>query len=416
MRGHDADRGNRIVRIGLVATTLLVVVGAVAGYAMIVGQTRLLTDEGAHASQVWLFGGGKFEILTAITMFPTYHAILALIQRATGFHDVASLRLMNLIGGMLLPILVWRLVAMHSPQESGRRTVQWFYMPLLFPLFFLVYTDVWALAAMLATQLCALRGRYVLAGWAGLLATLLRQDMVVWVGMAWLLVFVGDVDFRLWRREWRTQVLPGFARGLPLLLVLLSFLSFYLWNHGIALGDRGKHEVGFNPTNIAYALLYAWFLFLPQNVRAVPRIGILLRRPACIALVVAGFALYMGTYANTHEYNSEQLRFYLHNEGLYWLDQYTWIRAVAYVPMAWMVLTLCVIDLAQPRLRLMYLVAPLSIGLHPLIEQRYYLPALTLFQVWRPAASGRWENAVLVIYAVMAVAILWGTATTRFFL
>lgn len=416
MRVTDDTSARRARRLGVFATVLLIVMGAVVGYVMVMGQSRLLTDEGPHVFQVGMFADGKFEIIPSITMIPTYHAILALIQRVTGLHDVASLRLMNLLGGLLLPLFVWRLVAIHSPLESGRRTLQWFYMPLLFPLFFLVYTDVWALAAMLATLLCALRGRYVLAGCAGLIATLLRQDMIVWVGFAWLLVVLDDFDFRIVWRDWRSQLLPSFLRGLPLLLVMLAFLSFYVWNHGIALGDRSQHELGFNPTNIAYALLYAWLIFLPQNVRAIPRIRQLLRRPACIALLAAGFALYMGTYANAHEYNSERLRFYLHNEGLYWLTNYIWIRALAFLPIAWMALTLCVVDLAEPRLRLMYLVAPLSIGLHPLIEQRYYLPAFTLFHVWRPATGARSENALLVIYMVLAVAILWGTATQRLFL
>jgi alpha-1,2-glucosyltransferase len=84
--------------------------------------------------------------------------------------------------------------------------------------------------------------------------------------------------------------------------------------------------------------------------------------------------------------------------------------------MAWMVLSLCVIDLAEPRLRIMYLVAPLSVGLHPLIEQRYYLPALTLFQVWRPPAGGRIENALLASYAVVTLWVMWGTLSGRFFL
>ena len=402
-------------RFAIVGTTLLVVIGAALGFAMIMGQPRLLTDEGAHASQVWLFSDGKSEILVGITMIPGYHAILALVNRAAGYHDVVFLRFVNLLGSLLLPVLVWRLVAAHSPQEAPRRTVQWFYMPLLFPFYFLVYTDVWSLIAVVATQLAALRGRYVLAACAGLAATLMRQDMIPWVGMAWLLVVLGEADLAEWRREWRSRLRRGFVRGLPLLLVLLLFVLFYLWNHGIAIGDRTMHETGFNPTNIAYFLLYAWFIFLPQNIQALPRIRALLRRPACIALLAAGFALYMGTYANTHEYNREELRFYVHNEGLYWLTHYTWIRAAAFVPMAWMALTVCVIDLAQPRLRIMYLVAPLSVGLHPLIEQRYYLPALTLFQVWRPTAGGRWENAMLVIYAVLSLVMVWGTATNRFF-
>jgi alpha-1,2-glucosyltransferase len=181
-------------------------------------------------------------------------------------------------------------------------------------------------------------------------------------------------------------------------------------------GDRNKHEIGFSPTNIAYFLLCAWFVFLPQNLQAVPRIGALLRRPANIALLVVGFALYMVTYANTHQFNGPGLRFYLHNEGLYWLTKYTWIRAAAFVPMAWMVLTLCVTRLADARLHILFLIAPLSVGLHPLIEPRYYLPALTLFQVWRPTTGARWENAMLVLNVIVTAGIMWGITSERFFL
>src|SRR5262249_2473025 len=149
-------------------------------------------DEAAHAFQVGLFAHGRVEVIPELTVIPTYHAVLALAEWATGHHDFALLRFVNLLGSLLLPVFGSRLVAMYSPQEAGRRTVQWFFMPLLFPFFFLVYTDVWTLAAMLATQLAALRREYVIAAFAGLVATLLRQDMIVWVGMAWLLVVLGD--------------------------------------------------------------------------------------------------------------------------------------------------------------------------------------------------------------------------------
>src|SRR5712671_6019126 len=98
MRVTDDTSAGRAKRLGVFVTALLIVVGAVAGYAVIMGQARLLTDEGAHASQIWLFAGDKPEILAVITMIPTYHAIQALIQRVTGLHDVASLRLINLLG------------------------------------------------------------------------------------------------------------------------------------------------------------------------------------------------------------------------------------------------------------------------------------------------------------------------------
>lgn len=414
---HISMRGiDRLSSIGAIATTAIILVGAALGYGAVSMQPHLLADEGFHAPQIRAFFFGQFEIHPAITMVPGYHAVLALLERAIGYHSYALLRRLTLLVSLLLPVIIWKLVAIHSPQRAGLRTVQWYFMPLLFPFFFLVYTDVWAITAVLATLYWALRGRHLPAGLAGLIAVLMRQDMIIWVGMAWLLVVLGESRLDSWRSDWRNHLRAGLLRGLPLLLILLAFAAFYAWNGGVAVGDRARHRVGFNPTNVAYFLLCGWVVFLPQNIKAVPDILRLLRRPVCIAVLIAGFALYMGTYANKHQFNSAGMRFYLHNEGLYWLTKYTWLRAIAFVPMAWMVLTVCVTRLAEPRLHVLYLVAPLSVGLHPLIEQRYYLPALTLFQAWRPDTGARWESALLAAYAMVTPVIMWGIVTERFFL
>lgn len=78
----------------------------------------------------------------------------------------------------------------------------------------------------------------------------------------------------------------------------------------------------------------------------------------------------MATFANEHEFNSAKLRFYIHNEVLRWLTDYKWIRAAAFLPMAWMVLTACVIPSCSASAAYPYLAAPVSIGLHPMIDER----------------------------------------------
>jgi alpha-1,2-glucosyltransferase len=93
-----------------------------------------------------------------------------------------------------------------------------------------------------------------------------------------------------------------------------------------------------------------------------------------------------------------------------------WIRALAFIPMAWMVATACVTRFSDPRMYLLYVIGPLAVGLHPLIEQRYYLPALTLFQIWRPSSGDRWENFTLLGYLVLVPIVTWGITYRRFFL
>jgi alpha-1,2-glucosyltransferase len=198
--------------------------------------------------------------------------------------------------------------------------------------------------------------------------------------------------------------------------VVLVCLAFFVWNKGVAVGDRSRHTLGFNITNLAYLLLCAWLVFLPTNIHALPQVLTFIRRPLVAILVFVGFVVYMSTYANNHPFNGSGLRFYLHNEGLYWLTKSVWVRAIAFVFMGWMVLTICVIRLPTPRFGLSYLFATLSAGLHPLIEQRYYLPALTLFQIWRPALPRQWEMAALAYYVAVALVVLIGITSQRFFL
>jgi alpha-1,2-glucosyltransferase len=412
--GGDVNGGAR-TRLGKFPTACVVIAGAILGYSYVRTQPQLLADEGFHAPQIWTFFIGELDVHRGASMLPTYHAIMAVAERLVGFHDDRLLRLLNLCGSLLVPLFLWRLVSLHSPASTGQRTVQWFFMPLLFPFFFLIYTDTWALAAILAMQFWVLRDRVTLAAIAGLIATALRQDMIIWVGMAWLLVVLRDADPRA-PRDWRGSLVPLLLRGAPLMLVLLLFVAFYVWNGGVALGDPNLHRVGFNVTNVAYFLLCAWAIFLPLNVEALPRIWPLVRRPLCLWLLLGGFVLYMSTYANDHQFNSAGLRFYLHNEGLYWLTRYPSVRALAFVPMAWMVLTVCVTPLPQARMRILFLIASLAAGLHPLIEQRYYLPALSLYQAWRPAAASTTEGALLLLYGLATPVIMWGIVTKRFFL
>ena len=410
-----AQTPRRARGFGPLATALSVLVAVAAGHAVIASGPPLVADEGFHAPQVWALFFGRWEVLATTPMLPTYHALLALAERVAGEHDERLLRLLSLAGSLGVPLLVWRGVALHEPREAGRRTLQWVAMPLLFPLLLLIYTDAWALAAVLGTLLAALRGRWLLAGAAGLLATLLRQDMVIWVAMAWVIVVAGDGAAGPRQPTTWPERRAAFARGLPLLATLVAFAVFVRWNGGVALGDRAHHPLAFSVTNVACLLLCAWLVFLPQNLQALPRIAALLRRrPALLAVAVAAFVIYAWRFDTRHPFNG--LRFYLHNEAVYWLRTERWVRALAFVPMAWMALTLAVTRLADPRLRLLYVVAPLSAGLHGLIEPRYYLPALTLFHVWRPSAGSRCENVTLAMYALLSALVVWGIATERFFL
>ena len=397
-------------------TSICVLLGAVFGFALVSTHPGLINDEGFHGPQIWNFFTDNFTILGSTTMIPSYHAVLALIARLIGRYDDNLHRLITLLVGLAMPWLAFRMVKLHAPLEAGRRTVQLFYFPILFPFFFLIYTDVWTTTAIIATCLCAMNRRFLLAGLTGLAAVLLRQDAVIWVGLAWLLVAFDGCAMILRQLEWRKIIANAGVRGLPLLTVMLLFVGFVFWNKGVAVGDRSQHQSGFTVTNIYVFLFYGWLMFLPMNLEAVPRILTLLRKPAVVACLALGFLIYMGTYSNTHGYNGEGMRFWLHNELLYWPTKFLSVRALGYLGVAWMALTMCVTRLPQPRLYWLYAVALLAAAMHPLIEPRYYLPGLLLLQICRPKLDERWENAQLVFNILLSAGLMFGTVTMVFFI
>ncbi|MBS1209165.1 MAG: putative rane protein [Proteobacteria bacterium] len=395
-------------------TGLFILLGAAFGYALIATQKHLISDEGFHAFQVWAIYTGDFSILPNITMIPSYHAVLAAVARVTGVYSDLLSRFVTLAGSLSLPYVAYCMVRRQALLNGGLRVVQLFYFPLLFPLCFLIFTDAWTAAASLATCLLVLRGRGRLAGVAGLLAILLRQDAAVWVGLAWVLLSLEGLELGQ-GFDWRRALRNGVVRGWPLLAVLLLFCVFVLWNKGVAVGDR-KLQSGFNLTN-AYMLLFCgWLFFLPQNIVAVPCILQQLLKPRVVLGLLLGFLFYMGTYSNTHQYNGEGMRFWLHNEMLYWPTKYLVVRVLVFIPIAWMVLTFSLTRLAESRFYWFYPVALVSAIAHPLIEPRYYLTSFFLFQLWRPEMDSRWEHAQLLFYLLLAVILIFGTATELFFI
>lgn len=396
--------------------TLAIAAGALAGLLLVARLDRLLVDERWYGMQIEWFLGRRYELIGGITMLPGYFAAMAAALSPLGdFNDHAA-RSLNLVVGLALVPFSLGLARSAWPQAAEMKAAQAFFQPLLFPFFFLVYTEAWSLAALAGMLLATFRHRFWLAALAGLAGTAMRQDFIAWVATAYALAALEGWEGRasiaaLARRGWDAA-----RQAYPLLLVLLAFAAFVAWNGAIAMGDRSVHESGINLTNLYFFLLCAWLVFLPQNLEALPRIARRLRDPRVAIALVAAFAAYLATYSNTHPYNQEHLRFFLRNEALYWMTREPLLRAALFVPMAWTALMFLSTPLAEPRHRLLLAVAPLAIVLHPLIEQRYYLPAMFLFTVWRAPLAPRWERATLGIWIAAGLLLLWGMCRGKFFL
>lgn len=391
---------------------LVAFAGLVFGYALISTLPHEVADEGFHGPQVWTFFSGEFALLPNLTMPPTYHLLLAGMMRAFGFYDVDMLRLLSaLVAALGLPLFHLLARRHWAEEEAGLRTLQWFFLPVFFPYVFLIYTDAWSMLPLLAMFLFALRGRHVMAALCGLLAVLFRQTAIAWVALACVLAALeGGID--PWRPVWRGL----WRRALPYACVFAAFVVFVVWNQGVALGDRSLQSSRFHVTNLYFFLLCGWVFLLPWNLHQLPAIARQLQRPAVLLLLAGGLLVYLATFSNPHQYNQPSLDVYLRNRVLaVMVDSVAW-RCVLYLPIAWMALTLLTTRWPERRLVWLLPAAALTLCLHPLIEVRYYLPALALLIAWRPPLRPGWEIAGLCLSLVVSAAFCFGIARLAFFL
>jgi alpha-1,2-glucosyltransferase len=394
---------------------LLVALASLAGMLLIARLHRLVSDERWYALQVEWFLSGRYELIP-ITMLPGYHVVLAALLAPLGLFVDHAARGANLLVSLLLVPLALSLARRHGDPTPEMKAAQSLLQPLLFPFLFLVYTDAWSLVLLAALLLATLARRYWWAAAAGLAGTLVRQDFIAWVALAYALATLEGLDAWPGPRALSECIWKKAREAYPLLLVIAALLAFVAWNGAVTRGDQALHRPGINLTNVYVFLLCAWMVFLPQNLHAAPRIIARLRDWRVLAALAIGFAIYLATWSNLHPYNQENHRHHLRNEALHWLTLDLRIRAAAFVPIAWSALTLLTTPLAERRFLLLHVAGPLFIALHPLIEQRYYLPALFMYNLWRRPMGAPWERAALAYGAVLGLLLLWGIARGRFLL
>lgn len=395
---------------------LLILAGLALGFALINTLPHETADEGFHAPTVWEYYNHNYGYINPyIAMFPTYHHIVAWFMRQIGKWDVSILRAVNLLIGVLAIPVFSSLVRRFHPGEERVRTAQFFFFPLFFPFFFLVYTDIWGLLAVLITILLTIDKRHWPAGLAGLLAVLLRQHNILWVGFCLLWIMFAEVGPALSWKSAGPALRALFRQGWLHLIVCASFVAFVIINKGVAIGDRGSNPFVIHVTNFYTFLIWSWVLLLPFHCTNLPAIVGLLRRRWVLPLVLAGFFVYLGTYNNWHPLNQPGSYYYLRNKLLTVMTESTPIRAMLYVPIAWSTLSFATLSFPDKRCYLLYFVGTLSIILMPVIEPRYYIPALALLLAFRPKTAPRVETLSVGYNTVLATVLTYCIAQQFFF-
>lgn len=395
---------------------LITLISACFGYICISLNVKLHADEAFHGGQIWLFYDNQNRLAGNITVPPTYHYVIAKLSQLVGFYADNLSRGLTLLVGLLAVPFFYLSARKYFPDQAVLRSIQILFFPLIFPYFFVIYTDIWSLLAIAIAFACAVNRHFVLSGLACLLALFIRQDNIAWVGIIYLFICFENIK-TLDKQNLMLLIRNTLTKAMLFNLIFIAFLIFIYVNKGVAIGDAGAHKLSsFNLTNLHIYLLYSWILFLPLHIYQLPSIWSIVKKPITAPFLIAGFLLYIATIDNSHPYNRIMYDYFIHNLVIHLIDDYPLIKVISFIPVTWTILSFVTLKLPEQRWKWFIWLAPIAAIIHPLIEPRYYIPAFFMLHVLRPRLPLGHELFMLFFYIFTSAAILYGTARELIFL
>lgn len=388
-------------------------IAVTVGWVMIYAKSGGLVDEPGHLANIHHFLEGQGGWPAAMPMLPGYHFMVVSVWKI--FPVVNSVVTARLVTGLttLLGLAVFALAwqRIHR-QPAGRATLLLALLPLTQPFTGMIYTDVPALAFVLAAWWAQVAGFRVLAVVSLAGAIGVRQTSLAWA-----------VFFIAWEFLRTDQPRVPLRARIGWMVVLLAISALIIVAAGrLTVGTQHGNDFRPNPAMPHFAALLllglglpVWLAHASQTLRIWRDAA--RRRPGRAGLVLlsgaATAAVFAFTFSNPHIWNRE-----LHWEGcsftllrnwpLVWIDAHPWLRVPSAINIV--VMAAAVVEVfRRQRCHAMLWIA-LAIGITPaltnrLIEPRYFIPAagilLTLIEI--PAADWRrlavWWAVLSAIHA-----------------
>jgi alpha-1,2-glucosyltransferase len=380
----------------------------------VVQKPHIVVDELAHMAQIRSFMHGTFALNPFLTTIPGYHLLMAAIMGALGLESDGCMRAISAIFSLLSGLGFYLIRRTLGDLHASSQAALFFFMPLIYPYYFLIYTDVLSLALVLCGILASLKQRHIAAAIILTLSILVRQNNVVWAAFAPALALWPTLEQSAWRpwRCWKSLLRTGW----PYLLPVAIFLAYWAWNGTISLSKTvaAEHpDLSLHPGNV-YFLLAMFLLFFPFetwqgirqffiNIKARPWLILVpLLLVACIKLKGSP-----DNYQDTH--------YFLRN-GIIEFVQHGWARWAFAVVVAVAACSIAHTRFLLPQGYLIYLFAAFYLSSSWLIENRYSIIPLALWMALRKADNPSAERWTFLDWVLAAHFFVWGIFSGKFML
>ncbi|XP_069971398.1 dol-P-Glc:Glc(2)Man(9)GlcNAc(2)-PP-Dol alpha-1,2-glucosyltransferase [Penaeus vannamei] len=315
-------------------------------------QPKPFIDEAFHIPQAQKYCQGNFEewdpkITTLPGLYLFSIGLNGPVAKVLGrdLCDVFSLRITNLVAtAFLLSTIHKLLVYLHGNKVDNWKlilsAVNLSLLPVLYWFTFLYYTDVLSTLVVMVMILLHLHQAPTMAAAMGVVAVMMRQTNVIWVGFLCVLIASDTLGARVLkgpintlsdvksvlRKLKKTATKPyRLAEVLAdvvvdsfcYVLVLIAFSVFVSYNGSIVLGDRSAHEATVHLPQLGYFCLFFLIFSLPYAPSHVQPFMNLCKRHVFLALALLVVGV-MAVHSNTLEHpyllaDNRHYTFYLWN-------------------------------------------------------------------------------------------------------
>ena len=386
---------------------LILVAAALAWGALAIKDHYLIVDEKAHLAQIEMFREGNLRLYVKHgeeyprnAMYPGFHALVAATSKILGVDGKNAIRGLCLAFAVAVAALAFIIAKdLTGSDTAALKAAQVFFLPVLFPFHFLIYTDTAGTAAILAAFLAALRKKDGLGGALALTAVLIRHNNIVFVVFILAYRIVDEFGLNPLRTPPRRLAAALWPYAVSAALVAVGVAV----NGRPALDDPSSHVPTLSLVNPLFALFCFGALFAPVLLAARKETSEWISKhkkasAAILALICAASAF----LAPTHPWNN--LPWLWHNEILAWLFRDMAGRTVLAATASFAALSLAALPLATNAARLSWIFSFLALVPVALIEPRYYILPFALATLLRKPRSMRVETVQLALFILVAVA------------
>jgi alpha-1,2-glucosyltransferase len=405
----------------------LAVISVLAGFFIILKDHALWVDEKGYYAYVAGIIKYHFDLRYIVSQFPkqaalpTYNIFLALIASLIHKSSIADVRLYTFIINLLsIPIFYW--AAKQLDQDCAlMKTAQYCFLPIIFPFFFLIYTDFMSLLTVLIVLNFVLRKNYLWAGFFGTVCIFVRQNNLMWVAFAYIYLY-----FRVNGNRFSLSLLiRHLIQGWLFILGAILFVLFVIWNKGILCGHSQRNPLAFYTNNLYFVFFAVFSIFLPVILEKLFQAKKIFQNKTLIIILPLFFVLYMVTFWNNNminhfneikELSFDKGMFFLRNRILSIIFSCTAYKALFFVPIVLTIIALLVTRFYEKSQYLLYPTSFVYLAVLWAVEPRYYFISFVLFNLFRKPGRLAIEMSMLIYFMILSLIFYYFMYRNIFFI